>query len=405
MNSLTSPVYNKNLEGLRGICALVVFIAHFFGFSFFGIEKNTVVDIIIHTQFAQVAVLIFFIISGYVMGINHIYTPFNVQNVKTYLMKRIVRLYPIYVVALLICVVFGYRSLYATQVIGHVFFLQEVLVETLSSNTPLWSLSFEFIYYLLFIIVWAFNGRSKNLYIYICLIILICALFIGHNNNAIRSLFIGWVFWLAGLYLARLQKKSVNSKSMPFISYILIILATYRLQSGGFYLRLMHLDFAGIEHIMPADLVFIPVCLLLMLNITGRDFKYELWLKIAAIVIPALNIACLVYFKHDIRQNNDWMYGTVFFCLSMLLMWLKTNYRYFETLAPVGKISFAVYVLHFPICYFLNIGLSQIYSGPTLLITGFIMAIGATFGLSYVAEIIVQPRIRNLFFNKRQVTA
>lgn len=339
------------------------------------------------------------------MGINHIHTPFVKQNVKTYLIKRMVRLYPIYLVALLICVVFGYRTLSETQIIGHVFFLQEFFVETLSSNKPLWSLSFEFVYYLLFILIWSANGRSKKLYIYICLIILVCVLFIGHNNTAIRSLFIGWIFWLAGLYLARSSKKSVNSDAMPFISYILIILATLRLQSGGFYLRLLHLDFAGMSHLPPTDLVYIPISILLMLNITGRHFKYEFWLKITAIVIPALNIAALVYFKHNIRQNEDWMYGAFFFCLSMVLLWLKTNYRYFEKLAKVGRISFAVYVFHFPICYFLSIWLSQEYSGPTLQISGFILAVSATCGLSYIAEIIVQPRIRNLFFNKRQITA
>ena len=397
-------MYNKHLEGLRGLCALVVFIAHFFGFGFFGMGEGPGIKIINELEFAHEAVLIFFIISGYVIGISHIHENLKLLNLKAYLKKRLIRLYPIYLFSLLLCALLEPSSFSLPQTIGHLFFLQEFVVKTLNINSPLWSLSYEFVYYLLFVIIWSLRGYSKNLYIYICLIVLVGVLFIGHNNNALRSLFIGWIFWLAGLYLARLQKKSVNSDSMPFISYILIILAISHLQSGGFYLMSLHLTFAGTDYIPPTDLVFIPICLLLMLNITGRHFKYELWLKITAIAIPALNIAGLVYFKHNIRQNEDWMYGTVLFCLSMALMWLKTNYRYFEKLTQVGRISFAIYVFHFPICCFLNTWLSQIFSGPTLLISGFIITIAATFSLSYAAEIIVQPRIRNLFFNKRQVT-
>src|SRR4051812_9204490 len=94
--------YNNKLEGLRGLCAVVVAISHFLTFNFFQSFEIPYYNFLVHLEFAHEAVLIFFVLSGYVIGLNHINTPCNKKNVIAYLKKRALRLYPIYVLAVII---------------------------------------------------------------------------------------------------------------------------------------------------------------------------------------------------------------------------------------------------------------------------------------------------------------
>jgi len=403
MDALKPNLYDKNLEGLRGLCALMVVMSHLLGFGFFGTKDNSLISVLLHLQFARMAVLIFFIISGYVMGISHIHTLFDYGNVTAYLKKRLIRLYPIYLFALLICVIFGYWLVSLTQVIGHVFFLQEFAVKTLQTNPPLWSLSFECVYYLLFLGLWSVNTGSRNWYLVLSVII-VCVCLTGHNNNnSLRALFIGWVFWLSGLYIARLSKNDLNLKGIvkPFYSYIFLLLSTADLQTGGFMMRLLHISFNDSAHVSIDDLIYLPVCILLVLNTTERYFKYIFWIELVAYVLPALNIGGLFYFKHDILSKENWIYGIVFFCMSILFLPLKLNNGIFGKLASIGKISFAIYVFHFPISYFLNLYLGRILSGLLFTLVGISTTIIITYALSYLAEVIIQPKIRRFFLKTK----
>jgi peptidoglycan/LPS O-acetylase OafA/YrhL len=391
-------LYDKKLEGLRGLCALVVAISHIFGFTLFGTKGSPVFILLLHLQFAHMAVLIFFILSGYVMGISHLGTDFNAASVGLYLKKRLVRLYPIYLTAIGLCVLLGYRLLSWPQVAGHIFFLQEFLVKTFPTNTPLWSLSFEFAYYLLFMLLWAFQRRSKYLYVGISLVIFILSL-TGDHNNCIRSLFLGWIFWMAGLYTSRLFFHADPSaqEKRPFISYLFILLSVCDLQSGGFLMRLLHISFTGFTQIRLNDLVYLPVCMVIMLAVSGRRFRFFSWLVILAYTIPALNILALLYFRHNIRADINWMYGIAFFILAILSSGIKIRHQFFAKLEGAGKISFAIYLFHFPISFFLDLYLGKVLSGVSFMLTGILLTFFLTWGVAYLMERIVQPRLRNLF--------
>lgn len=394
--------FDKRLEGLRGLCALGVAYAHFIGFNFFDSFKIPGAVFLLHFQFAHIAVLVFFIISGYVMGISHINIPFNKGNVVEYLKKRLIRLYPIYLFALFITLIFGCRFISLNQMVGHVFFLQEFLVKTTTTNSSLWSLSFEVVYYLIFLVLWAVNRHSKNLYVGLMTLSAFAALFCN-SNNCLQSLLIGWVFWLLGLYFSQLVGAPDNKKTdfKPFISYFFVLLAIYNLESGGFFMRLLHINFNVTRQISFNDLVYLPVCILITLGVTRKHLRYVSWIKVLAYAIPALNILALFYFHHDIRSEENWLYGTAFFAVGLIFLMFKMNNSNFVKLDFIGKISYAIYVFHFAIAFFLDIWLKQYLSGFPLIVVGLIGWLGITFGLSYFAEIIVQPRIKRYFFKPR----
>ena len=388
--------YNVQLEGLRGLCAIMVFIFHVLGFGTFGIDTVAGIKFIMRLQFANAPVLIFFIISGYVIGISHIHENLTLLNLKAYLKKRFIRLYPIYLFSLLLCVVLDPRSFSLPQIIGHLFFLQEFVVKTLNINGPLWSLGYEFFYYLLFIIIWAFNNRSKNIYPGIAFCVL-CLSLIGHDNNCLRSFCIGWIFWLSGLYIARLPVNVSQVNYKPFLSYWLLLLATIQLDSGNFFLQVLHLSYDGFQRIIVRDMMYLPICLVLLLILTKRHFPYLRYLLVIAYGIPIMNIIGLLYLKHDIGSVENWIYGIAFLGVSVMLLKVNINSDYFKKLAGVGKISYAIYILHFPIVSFLNAYLARYLSGISLITTGLILTVALTYSLSYLIELRLQPRIKHFF--------
>lgn len=89
-------IYDYALEGLRGLAALWVAYSHIFFYEF-------KLDPAYHPTFsfgslfnaAHGGILIFFALSGYVIGLTN-QLPFTKSNAIRYLLRRFIRLYPIY---------------------------------------------------------------------------------------------------------------------------------------------------------------------------------------------------------------------------------------------------------------------------------------------------------------------
>ena len=140
--------HNKNLDILRGFAALIVFIGHF----------NQLTDkfdptygraLSVYYNFpGSLSVLMFFILSGYVIGIN---TPplTNSLLIKDYIKKRLVRIVPIYFIAIIFTAMIGHYTW--PQIFSNLFFVSVPLGNWMDGNFPLWSLNFELIYYFVFI--------------------------------------------------------------------------------------------------------------------------------------------------------------------------------------------------------------------------------------------------------------
>ena len=154
-----------SLDLLRGIAAFSVAIPHFLTYHGIAVQKLE--------TFAIIAVEIFFVLSGYVLGpqiLICLREP-KARNLAIFLMRRWMRTIPPYVVALTFtAILFG-------RFLGHEFWLYAVYVQNLFSLKQLndyfniaWSLSIEEWFYLTFpltlVILSVFAGRmdDRNLY-------------------------------------------------------------------------------------------------------------------------------------------------------------------------------------------------------------------------------------------------
>jgi peptidoglycan/LPS O-acetylase OafA/YrhL len=395
--------YDHKLEGLRGLCALVVAISHFLTFDFFHSFQIPYYDFFVHLEFAHEAVLIFFVLSGYVIGLNHIHTPFNKRNVIAYLKKRAVRLYPIYILAIIISfLVYTGGTFSVQQLLGHLFFTQEFLVTTISSNRPLWSLSYEVVFYLLFLGLW----KAGKYNVHLCLAVSILSVaFVLRNPDAtiLKSLLVGAIFWMLGLYIAQTKTiiiATTKRKWRSLISYFALILAIHCFDTRDLIPHFVHLKLDFAFKVSFGDLIYLPVCFIIIMELTNRSVKYMNWIKLLAYSIPAFHLFLLLYFKHPLFSQTNWIYGIFYFALAIITLPINFKIDFLGRLSKLGRISYALYVFHFPVLYFLNSCLTKYFSGVTLLIVGLSASVLITGALATIAELVIQPRVKKLLIGK-----
>ncbi len=229
MVSLTrDSAASVKLDMARGLAALMVFFGHAVGIF---LRNPTDEGAPVGPQhvwkylfaFGHEAVMVFFVLSGYLVGSSVIKA---VESGRwtwgAYATTRLTRLYIVLLPALLFGLgldlagisLFGPASIYgggaryhgiienvADWVSGEVFFgnllfVQYILVHTLGSNGPLWSLSYEFWYYVAFPLFWLGTRRQSSWAIRILFILLGVGVlvFIG-RHGAIR--FGVWMFGIA----------------------------------------------------------------------------------------------------------------------------------------------------------------------------------------------------------------
>jgi peptidoglycan/LPS O-acetylase OafA/YrhL len=230
----TRPWSSVHLNAIRGAAALVVLLGHTRSLFFSSLTANSgsaqAANYIARGNRATVgeeAVIIFFVLSGYLVGGSVLRSVKNgTWSWKDYLFKRITRLWVVLIPALAfgICLdVLGTHlfdpatSIYSGpsstlvphdllarlswKVIGaNVVFLQGILAPTVGTNNSLWSLAYEWWYYLQFpLLILAFGKATRP-----SIRILYLALFIGSAVFVGREIVILFPTWLLGAAIAAL---------------------------------------------------------------------------------------------------------------------------------------------------------------------------------------------------------
>ena len=96
----TEPNRFALLDALRGVTALYVVIHHFFGYT--NLKNVTYSAIRFPFRFGQEAVIIFFIMSGFLISVATYKA--NGLTWKEYFLKRFIRIYPIFISVLLLSI-------------------------------------------------------------------------------------------------------------------------------------------------------------------------------------------------------------------------------------------------------------------------------------------------------------
>lgn len=174
-NFAISPTTSLILDLVRGLAAVAVFVGHFlntFFVNYAGIENKTVGARALYSTagFGVVAVVIFFVMSGFVIGASALRSRQQCRfGWKLYCGDRVTRLYLVLLPALLLGLawdtagmrLFGTAGVYGatlgdvvtvpvsrTTTVGtyvmNALFLQKFFSEPAGSNSPLWTLSYEF---------------------------------------------------------------------------------------------------------------------------------------------------------------------------------------------------------------------------------------------------------------------
>lgn len=386
-----SVSYDRHLDGLRGFAAVSVMAAH--GPSWLGEGfQNRLVDLVRNFHMARIAVFLFFITSGYVIGLTN-QKPFSGSRVREYLRRRELRLMPIYLLAV-VAGVLAWPINDGASIAANLFFLQNPAwhLELVSGNPPVWSLHYEVVYYLGFLLVWAYRPRIAPL-------LLAILFFVGLDWFFATPLSFlgGWgagaVFWLAGLWLAWNRQPCAPT---PFIALILLAFATNWFWPGLVLLRGLGFPYAGNAAVSLADLSFFPISLVLFCAIARLEFPGLKLLRGLAVALP-VGVCLILFAMGRLSLATRWQMATIAIVIAIpLLFFERANWgmALIDAFAPLGKISYALYLFHVP-CVLLVI---RLYPWPTTWL-GYTASIACwlalSFAASWCAEAVMQPAIMN----------
>jgi len=261
-----SPRLSASLDFLRWTSAILVLIWHIRMLLFSYPDDVSSAGLFCKafyfvTGFGNQAVMIFFVLSGYLVGgAAAEKLSGNSFSLTNYLVNRISRLYPVFGVALLLTAVFdltgtslfhnacSYRSEHQAlcdlvnynidySFSGRAFFsslfmLQGFVLPPFGANWPLWSLSTEFWYYLLFplLLLPFFLKEAKSRWL--CILTLVLLIVLLSRNMYYLALF---VVWLMGVAARRIQIPFKNS-ALAFGALVLALVNS-RIGMGSTYLQ------------------------------------------------------------------------------------------------------------------------------------------------------------------------
>jgi len=389
--------YDYALEGLRGLAAIWVAYSHIFFYEF-------KLDPTYHPTFsfgyffnaAHGGILIFFALSGYVIGLTN-QLPFSKTNAIRYLLRRFIRLYPIYVVAIILGILSVPTDTWKT-ILGNFLFLQFAFSALLSGNGVLWTLHFEVIYYIIFLAVWYFRPKVLPLMLGSLIVACVFGYFSELPSKIISGYATGWLFWLFGLWLAWKRPRSESFSKFPLFTYILLYIATDKLSIGDALLNSFGLTNLKSAIVGITDLVYFPLCVLLFASLTQRYIPYFRLIGAISIALPIAQTSYLLA-TGQMFTNEGLLIASAQMLLGLALFGCKISPNIMSSLSFFGSISYGIYVFHMPVMNFMHN--FPIFSGSSISFTMRVFVwIGLTIGISYLFELKIQPIIKRWFQKK-----
>lgn len=346
-----------SLEGMRGIACLFVALSHSFRLPHLD-PSTSLPRWLLTIEAGSTGVLVFFVLSGYLISWTNpgACTP---PNRRAYLWRRFVRLAPIYYLAMALTLAVHFflrqdpgqnRALVAAflglQNFNDYFGFN---LSVPMSNGPLWSLHYELLYYGLFILLWRYQPRAAWVFGPAFI-----ATLLGWFTPRLMPLFLasyacGWLFWAAGWWVARLPQESKDTPRAPILTWTLLIYASH--QVGGINRILnalgLHSDDAGM--ITLGQLGSLPPILLLLSSIANRRLPGHALLVSLAWLISLLPLAGMLW-TGRLWNNPAWIGGGITILLAAAALPVRTD-RWLTSFAWLGQISYAFYVVHFPLLF------------------------------------------------------
>lgn len=290
----------------RFLAAMAIVISHF-NKDLFLYKINYISDIFLH---ANVGVSYFFILSGFIMIVA--YHRKDKIEYFDYYRNRFARIYPLYVLGLLLYLITRYSNFSFYKGFLYLFGLQSWIPgEAMILNFPGWSISVEFLFYLLF--PWLYN------YLY------------SKGNKSIWIITV--IIWIITQVFCNLYSVSSYYQGPHTESHELL-----------YYFPLMHINeflagnLAGLYFVKNSgqknyDVPVVIIFGLLLLSLIFLPLFYHNGLM-AILFIPLIIL---------ISRNNG----------------VLTRIFSLKPLQYLGEASYAVYITHIPVLYILRELLKQ----------------------------------------------
>ena len=340
----TPKTHLKKLDDIRGFAAIYVIIYHISQTNNFIPEnlKN------LFFSFGQEAVILFFLLSGFVIYTS-VYRKPDI-SFSYYFIRRFRRIYFPFIIAILLsCFLAILNEKFLQEfswyeLMGNLLMLQDfsakpgVIVKPFLSNYPLWSLSYEWWFYMLFFVLFKTAFFHNNYRIYCIFSISFISYFIYIIYPNPMALYLAYfIIWWCGLEAAEI------------------------------YLRTKRFTLRAVKPIL--------ICLFLMSIISLIPVIFSGKIRLG--YYPFLN------FRH---------FSIAFMAILFGLIWYQYKLRYFDTILgiffKVAPISYGLYIFHYPILNQLN--LSRYFTNIWL---DYLVKFILIFCLAYVVEIKLQPLV------------
>jgi len=293
----------EQLTFTRFLAAIAVVIYHFGGDAY----PFNIGAINFYVSRANFGVSYFFLLSGFVMILA--YGRDNWISFGTYIRKRFARIYPVYLLAIMLFL--AYEVTYGQEIDPKGLWLNLLLLQSwvpgwvLSINSPGWSLSVEFFFYLLFPLLFNHFYKGKPFNILLVFILILFAI-----SQAAFHLFLHSSYFFSHLPLS--HEFAFYFPAMHLNEFLVGNLA------GIFFLRY------GKSNNFGWDLLLLLFCLGVVLKInTGVNYHNGM---LAVFFIPMIILlAC---------DNGR---------ISRAFRW--------KPFVFLGEISYGVYILQFPVIH------------------------------------------------------
>lgn len=241
LNQLSLHVNNMNskldkLEAIRGLAALYVVFHHSFFSEHFMVANK---DFSFLFKFGQEAVILFFLMSGFVIGYS--FQRSKDKSFLSYFQKRFYRIYiPLICVLLTHFVIkcFASGALIDPQwknLFGNMLMLQDVsslkpnvILDPYLGNSPLWSLSYEWWFYMSFFLIYTAFSKVRYSALIVPLLVIFSAISYIWHPFFVNRLFMYYGIWWAGVIMAesfmKYNRVRIQDMKIPLLTLILTVI-------------------------------------------------------------------------------------------------------------------------------------------------------------------------------------
>jgi peptidoglycan/LPS O-acetylase OafA/YrhL len=384
---------NAGLEAIRAIAALAVVYNHVFSFGL--IPKNEL--LVLPGQYATEAVMVFFVLSGVVITLSierkKQRSAFGAKLAVEYFSARLLRIYPIFIVGLLLAViaerVIKGTWLDAQQIVGNVFFMQSLpgfIVGAPQYNPPLWSLSNEMSYYVLFAVclVWTRFLAVWSLAALIAASLLYATSAGGGVLSHTLFVLAFSIPWVIGHLIASWRENLPRIPLSFGVACFVIGLAYARCAITAESYDLFRL------------IIFALCCCPLLLSIIQRDSQRPVSIKallVIRIILAAVALLLLWTISSSLLLVKLGLTIAVAFAALAPLTYIDKTLSLLRWVLPalvrIGSISYGIYAIHVPIIELTAYTGQKWEAAPKVF--AFLVV---TLAISYLMERIVQPRLK-----------